>query len=240
MPISTDLVTDLPADFEVFGQAVDTQMKTNADAATQKSTLTTKGDIYAATGTSTPARLGVGSNGTVLTADSAEASGVKWAAPASGGLTLISTTTLTGASVTLSSIPQTYKHLQIVVRNYRPANDNAAMSMQFNGVAGSYSSSGSNTQSSSIGSTAMTDIVTNTDNGTTQGLGFGTIPDYTNTTSWKMYEGYSFTNDDVTPTNYNFQRIAAVTSQTAAISSITFLTNSGNFTSGTVLLYGVS
>lgn len=43
-----------------------------------KSTLTTKGDIYAASGASTPIRVGVGSNDTVLVADSAQASGVKW------------------------------------------------------------------------------------------------------------------------------------------------------------------
>ncbi len=66
MPTSTDLVTDLPADFEVFGQAVDTQMKTNADAATQKATLTTTGDIYYASAPNTPARLAIGTTNQVL------------------------------------------------------------------------------------------------------------------------------------------------------------------------------
>jgi hypothetical protein len=42
--------------------------------------LTTKGDIF--TFTTVDARLGVGANGTVLTADSAEATGLKWVAPA--------------------------------------------------------------------------------------------------------------------------------------------------------------
>jgi hypothetical protein len=46
--------------------------------------LTTKGDLF--TFDTADARLGVGANGTVLTADSAEATGLKWAAPA-GGLT---------------------------------------------------------------------------------------------------------------------------------------------------------
>lgn len=46
---------------------------------TEKSTLTTKGDIYVATSASTPARLAVGANSYVLTADSAESTGVKWA-----------------------------------------------------------------------------------------------------------------------------------------------------------------
>jgi Pectate lyase superfamily protein len=55
--------------------------------ATVKSTLTTKGDIYVATASATPARLGVGSNNQVLTADSAQTTGLKWATPSASGLT---------------------------------------------------------------------------------------------------------------------------------------------------------
>jgi 2-methylaconitate cis-trans-isomerase PrpF len=54
------------------------------NAAVQPSTLTAKGDTFVATAASTVTRLGVGTNGQVLTADSAEAKGVKWATPASG------------------------------------------------------------------------------------------------------------------------------------------------------------
>jgi hypothetical protein len=42
-----------------------------------------KGDLVPGTGADTFARLAVGANGTVLTADSAESTGLKWAAPAS-------------------------------------------------------------------------------------------------------------------------------------------------------------
>ena len=47
-----------------------------------------KGDLIGGTGADTFARLAVGSNNTVLTADSAEATGLKWATPASGGKVL--------------------------------------------------------------------------------------------------------------------------------------------------------
>ena len=50
---------------------------------TDQTPLTTKGDVF--TFSTVDARLGVGANGTVLTADSAETTGLKWAAPAPAG-----------------------------------------------------------------------------------------------------------------------------------------------------------
>jgi hypothetical protein len=107
MPTSTDLVTDLPADFEVFGQAVATSMadllggttgqvlakasNTNMDFtwvaqddsnAIQNAIVDAKGDLIGATAADTPARLAVGTNGQVLTADSTAATGLKWASGA--------------------------------------------------------------------------------------------------------------------------------------------------------------
>jgi hypothetical protein len=78
---------------------------------------TAKGSIKAGTAAATFGDLAVGANDTVLTADSAEATGMKWAAAAAGGMTLLSTTTLSGTSVTISSISQDYKHLYITFDN---------------------------------------------------------------------------------------------------------------------------
>jgi hypothetical protein len=62
--------------------AVQTQInsKIGQSTAINPSIVTTKGDILAATGSGTIIRQGIGTNGHVLTADSAEADGLKWAA----------------------------------------------------------------------------------------------------------------------------------------------------------------
>ena len=80
-----------------------------AAGATTKATLTTKGDIYAATAASTPARLAVGTNAQVLTADSTAATGIKWATPAAGGkvLQVINTTTSTAVANATSTYADT-------------------------------------------------------------------------------------------------------------------------------------
>lgn len=63
-----------------------------------------KGDLIAATAADAAARLAVGSNNQVLTADSAQTTGMKWATPSSGGggeLAYVQVTT--GVSVTSTS-----------------------------------------------------------------------------------------------------------------------------------------
>ena len=53
-----------------------------ADGAIAKAIVDAKGDLIGATAADTPARLAVGTNGQVLTADSTASTGLKWATPA--------------------------------------------------------------------------------------------------------------------------------------------------------------
>lgn len=60
---------------------LDAATEAKLDGAVQKTIVDAKGDIIAATAADTVTRLPVGANNTVLTADSAQATGVKWASP---------------------------------------------------------------------------------------------------------------------------------------------------------------
>jgi len=116
-PDDTALVKDGAAAIRSLGTAIDTTTFNNASAAIAKAIVDAKGDIIAATAADTVARLAVGANDTVLTADSSAATGLKWAASAAGGMTLLSTTNLLGATVSISSISTSYNKLFVLVRN---------------------------------------------------------------------------------------------------------------------------
>ncbi len=251
MPTATDLVTDLPADFAAFGQPVDTQMKANADAATQKATLTTKGDIYAATGTSTPARLAVGANDTVLTADSAEATGLKWAAASAGGMTLLSTTTITGTptTVTVSSINQTYNSLYILIQGVTATGGDGTMWLRVNGVtAATYNYA-------QVSGDAGADYATDTTAVRVTGAGASRwdqssanqrssivveIPDYATASFSKMmnFSG-SYSNANVGQFISVNGSGAARPATAVAVTSFSIFNNNSSFNAGTIKVYGV-
>lgn len=69
-----------------------------ADGAIAKSIVDAKGDLIAATAADTVSRLAVGTNGHVLTADSTAATGIKWAAASTSGLTYVGGVSFSGSS----------------------------------------------------------------------------------------------------------------------------------------------
>jgi hypothetical protein len=109
-----------------------------------------KGDLVVGTGADTFARLAVGTDGYTLVADSLTATGLAYAAPASaGGMTLLSTTTLSGASTTISGIDQTYVNLFITITGVN-ISANSQLKVTLNGTqnvdhAGFYGVAGGST-----------------------------------------------------------------------------------------------
>lgn len=245
MPTSTDLVKDLPADFEVFGQAVDTQMKTNADAAVAKSIVDAKGDLIAATAADTVARVAVGTDGQVLTADAASAAGVKWATAASGGMTLLSTTTLSGASTTISSISGIYKNLFVLIKNVYGNTDATNFNFQFNAdsanhyaaLIGNIGGSTDNQTRTNLGNIYIGSLGTSSTNAGYKMNMAMNLFNYTDTTG----KAFSLTAwAKLNAGNNVFWTAQGSYSGTSAISSITFSPSSGTFSGGSVLIYGVN
>jgi hypothetical protein len=209
--------------------------------AISKGQFTAKAALLSATAASTPAVLTVGANDTVLTADSSTATGLKWATPAAGGMTLINTggTTLSGATTTISSIPGTYEKLVLIIQNFRPAADtdlriyfNADTNTRYKYVTGDTASFTFTNSNILISGDSDADAAS-------QGFSHTEIPNYANTTTWKTLFSYSFTNLYNLNTSGTCVVSYGVYNQTGAITSLTLKPGTGNFTSGTAYLYGV-
>jgi hypothetical protein len=248
MPTSTDLVTDLPADFDVFGQAVDTQMLTNANAAIAKTIVDAKGDIIAATAADTVSRLAVGTNGQVLAADSTAATGLVWSTPSSGGMTLLNTggTALSGASTTVSFTSTGYTSLTIYIKDAYGTVDDVQAFMRVNGDTGAnygYSAirydGGSVSGVGTAGATSLPYIFVNLGSGgSTLRRGEAKIDIFMPTATDNFginWQGYSMKNAG---SGGNVAG-SAVYDGAAAITSVSFTPGSGNWSGGTVYVYGV-
>lgn len=105
--------------FQVYNGSAWVDINDNTDAI-QKSLLTTAGDTIYATGSATPARLALGSTGQVLTSNGSAPYWATPSAPAGGGLTLLSTTTLSGTTTTINITNNSYIHLYIRMEGVYP------------------------------------------------------------------------------------------------------------------------
>jgi hypothetical protein len=135
-PDDTDLVKDGASAIRTLGSSIDSTVFTNSNNAVQKSSITAKGDILIGTGAGTFTAQGVGANGTVLTANSAQADGVEWAVPTSGGYTQIASGTLSGSEVSLTSIPGTYYQLVLFLNNAYGSGAGQQTQLRFNSDSG--------------------------------------------------------------------------------------------------------
>ena len=232
VPTSTDLVKDGATAIETLGDSVDATVK----ALNPETTL---GDIaYRSATANTNTRLGIGTSGQVL----AVSGGVPaWTTVSSGGMTTIASGSLGSAGTTLSSIAGTYKHLQLVIRNARTTVNYAFIMLRVNNDSATrYRSSTANNEINGTQNETWWQTCSDQNDVTGTGLIVIDIYDYANTTTWKLAESYSVTNDDGTPTNFNIFRWSNAYNQTGAITRLDILPLSGTFQAGTYTLYGVS
>lgn len=226
-PDDTDLVKDGAAAIRTLGSSVDTTTKALNPS-------TTEGDIeYRSSTANTNSRLAIGTAGQVLQVNSG-ATAPEWATSSSGGMTLLSTTTLSGTSTTISSINQTYNNLVVLGLGvtWSSGNDYIRVNPNSVSVSGSYSGVSSSTavNNTSILPVAVSFVASNAN--TVFNI---EINNYTGATHKPVY--YYGQN----PGNSASTSIAAGTiTTTSAISSIQITTNGGTATlGGTVLIYGV-
>ena len=220
---------------------VTSAIQTQLDAKIPKTLTTTTGDIIYASGANTPARLGVGSTGNVLTV----AGGVPtWAAPSAGGMTQLATGNIGSNMVTtISSISGAYNNLLLVIRNYKPSNDGDSLCVRVN--SDSTSNRHSQVSVGSGGPNTFTGTYWLLDNGqddTNNGYtAYVQFNDYANTTTWKTGNVWSSAVNAATPTSYVYWNRWSTYNQVDAITSLQLFSTvqQNNPNGGTYILYGV-
>jgi hypothetical protein len=234
-PDDTDLVKDGAAAIRTLGSSVDTTTKALNPS-------TTEGDIeYRSATADTNTRLGIGTAGQVLTVNSG-ADAPEWATLNAGGMTLISTTTLSGVSTVISSIPSTYKNLKFVISgitngtgvqqlylapnsdatvSYYATIDNANNSVQTQRFTNTWLRNNASYEKTGALNTFVLDI-----------------ENYASASYWKAFAwkgGFIMVGTDTRSFNS-----AGMFKLTSAISSMQITSSNGYaFTAGQVLLYGV-
>jgi hypothetical protein len=239
-PDDTALVKDGASAIRTLGSSVDTTVK----ALNPETTL---GDLaYRSSTANVKTRLGLGTANQVLTVNSG-ATAPEWKTPTSGGMTSIASGTLSGASVSLTSIPATYNDLVLVIRNYDPSADQSAIYLNFNSDTGAnrYLDTTTLSGTSAYNATRLLIGESGQDDTVNQGFTIIEIPDYKNTTTWKHINYTYYGNMYNASTQVNFSERLGFYNQVAAISSIQLTTVSqasgvaGTFSGGTYILYGV-
>ena len=270
VPTSTDLVKDGATAIETLGDSIDasfvglkggttgqvlsktsgtdlafTWVAQDDSNAIQNAIVDAKGDLIGATAADTPARLAVGTNGQVLTADSTAATGLAWSTPTSGGMTLINTggTALTGATTTVGSIPATYKELKIYVTDWYASSastpefylntDTTVSNYAYNGTR----LFGSSSSVAVIGAQDTSIVYVGVPAAQNDNNLVISIPNYADSTVKKIYTAHSGVVDSgansITFTAHKWNN-------TAAINAINLKCGAGTWSAGTIYVYGVN
>jgi hypothetical protein len=267
-PDDTDLVKDGAAAIRTLGQSIDTSLAdleggttgqvlskaSNTDMdftwvttddtnAIQNAIVDAKGDLIAATAADTPARLAIGTNGQLLTADSTAATGMKWATPAASasGLTFISATACSAvSSQAVTGFSSTYENYRIIYSGTGTADNYMFMKLRSSTTDSStayysggirYFSTAASQQVSQANSTAGWEVGWNYDGC------FAAIDVFQPFTTKRT--GYSSAGSqfDTSVSRSIYTSIGGMHNATTSYDGFNLILGSGTFT-GTVYLYG--
>jgi len=164
-----------------------------------------------------------------------------WAAASGSGMTLLSTTTLSGGSTNIG-VASGYIHLYIVSYGMT-LSTNAELYFRLNSIASGYDLTGTNARSTSVnnnladsvwsGAPAMPSRLSSS----TANIDTFFIQNYDSASMFKIATLTAAYVDNTSTTQFGAQ--TGVLRNTTAVTSVTFFPNTGTFTGGTVLIYGV-
>lgn len=273
VPTSTDLVKDGATAIETLGDSIDASLvdlkggttgqvlskASNTDMdftwATDASGIPAtifdaKGDIIAASAADTAARLAVGANGTVLTADSGETTGLKWATPSSASnFSLIATGTLTGAATITVSGLSNLNNIYVMINEASSASASSSIQLRLNADSGSnydyfyYDLTANSTYS--VSSIFDANATLNqaqfflgkmSDSASSRVIGYCKIEGGA-TAGQKMIQ-FATGGTPSSGNNSKFTNGSGVWDNTSTITSISLISTIGNFDGGTFLVYG--
>ena len=211
-------------------------------AASATSTLTTTGDTLYASAANTLARRAIGTTGQVLTVSGGLPT---WTTPAAGGgFTLINTggTALSGAaSVSISSIPGTYKNLHVYVEKHYVDTVGGNGAFRFNSdTSSNYAFTGlrlrnNNALATESNAGAQLYFASELSSSNVGNFCYIMIPNYAANDHCKVIIGQSYSSQG----SYDYSmQVSGTYRTTGTITSVQLLTNVTSWSGGTVYVYG--
>lgn len=219
--------------------------------AISKGQFNAKGALLSATAASTPGVLAVGSNDTVLTADSTTSTGLKWAAVSAGtSWSLVNSggTTLSGSStVTISGISAADKLMILILAASMDTGD-SELRLRFNSDTASnyYTYGGDLVNKATYNGNALTEAISSTPrssvdmgyNGSAGNIATGYLMmSGCNGSGVKMFNGNSAVTYSGASESHSKLAQGGYYSGSSTISSVSILCSSGSFDGGTIYVY---